>query len=201
MRYMRRRAQRPENDRLTTSEKGRTSNERRKQKRPAEGKTDRGRKQAEGTNEQKERKQSRGKKERGRESKAIFERLRPYDAGKPDAGKRPRRKASTSGGSAGGSIAGSIPAPNARLDPFSCIRRKYHRKRSRGWFTFEKPPRQNIEKAVHVLYRVPISFDFLCRLTIIIQAFCINDIENTFSIFLVKNRQTVEISMFSPNLY
>ena len=105
----------------------------------------------------------------------------------PTQGNDPRRKASTSGGSIGGSIAGSIPAPNARIEPFSCIRRKYRRKRSRGWFTFEKPPRQNIEKAVHVLYRVPISFDFLCRLTIIIQAFCINDIENTFSIFVGKN--------------
>lgn len=34
----------------------------------------------------------------------------------------------------------------------------------------------------------PFLFDFLCRLTIIIQAFCINDIENTFSIFVDKNR-------------
>ena len=133
-------------------------------------------------NRRKESERGKGKEE----GRAIFERLRPYDAGKPDAGKQTRRTASTSGGNIGGSIPGSIPAPNARNEPFSCIRRKYRQKKSRGWFTFEKPPRPNIEKAVHVLYRVPIFFDFLCRSAIIIQAFCINDIENTFSIFLVK---------------
>ena len=142
---------------------------------------------ASGRNERTEREEAEQKeKERGRTGKAIFERLRPYNAGKPDAGKQTRRTASTSGGNIGGSIPGSIPAPNARNEPFSCIRRKYRQKKSRGWFTFEKPPRPNIEKAVHVLYRVPIFFDFLCRSAIIIQAFCINDIENTFSIFLVK---------------
>ena len=89
----------------------------RKEKRSKqEQKQNGGRKQAEGMKGKKkenraEEKEKQNRREKRKEREAIFERLRPYDAGKPDAGKRPRRKASTSGGNVGGSIAGEHTRP------------------------------------------------------------------------------------------